>query len=251
MRKPDIEALANHVGEKDGPGDLRATLNLMAIFCQSGSLDELTPFGTEVARAMAEILQAVGPVISIQQAARNIDLVRRIKREVLDRGSHEQAYVAFTSTENLGTERLRQIRRGKFADTSLAEFIHAALNGLNISPKQLTAAQTRIAKVHGRLLADTKTGAETRALLELKGWRELGKSILHEEIYGSVESLIGQGMKPGNAIEAVSKLTGETPGNVKKIFQRMKSNHRRDIEVAAQAAGVRPFDIENRDKTTP
>ena len=160
MRIRDIESLlAQYCGDGQPPGDLMATVNLMAYFCSVRNLAELAPYGPDVAKAMAQIVQDAGPSIRLEQAERNLDLIRRLKLEALNHGSYEKAYAAISSYDMPGPERLRQIKRRKFADATLFEFMRAAREGSEITCDQLMVAQDIIAKIRRLLLRSNTKGA--------------------------------------------------------------------------------------------
>ncbi len=240
MRKCDIEAyLVNHCPADDRPGDLVAAINLIAHFCKLKSLDELAPYSLDVANAMATIFVNTASV-RINRAMHNVDLMQRLRCEALDKGSYEKAYRSVSGAGEVKSERLRQINKGLFADKALAEFIYAAKGGLAIAPEQLQAAQRRATQISRWLRTKGNSGDEKRAQLGLSGWRDLGRSDYHEEIYQDVEVHLSKKMRPCEAYRLVAEMAGQQEGNVKKIHQRKKSNVQHDIEAVAKAAGVHP-----------
>jgi len=109
---------------------------------------------------------------------------------------------------------------------------------------QLRVAQEIIAKIRRLLLSNNKKGAEMRTKLGLKGWRELGKSELDEDVFEEVQILLQAGVKPNEAVALVAENTGISASQVKTSHWRIKAKRQRDLEDAAQAAGVRPLEIQ-------
>jgi hypothetical protein len=226
MRKPDIDALIYNAND----GDLQAMLNLMAIFCRDLDPDpRLRPL-------MAELLASVGPKARVKDAKRNIELRKLLDSETLDRGARAPAYQSVACSTTLSVSRVRNIDRGDVTDNPVAAF---AADPDKATPDQIMATQTYIAKLRRLLLSENTKGRGARSILNLTTWRELGKSCWHEEIYTDVEAILATGESLTTACNRVADATGETFGNVKKIFQRIKKREQAELEAGCRADELR------------
>ncbi len=225
MRKPDIDALIYSAND----GDLQAMLNLMAIFCRDSDPEP------RLRRLMAELLTTVGPKARVEDAKRNIELRMILESETLDLDARAPAYQSVAGSTTLSVSRVRNIDRGDVADNPVAEF---AANPDKVTSDQIKATQTYIAKLRRMLLSENSKGRDARSTLNLTTWRELGKSFWHEEIHTDVEAILAIGESLTTACNRVADATGETFGNVKKIYQRIKA-----LEQAALEAGCRADEL--------
>ena len=250
MRTPDFSSLRSLLekrnktieehGYKPKVVEYAALANAMTWFCRevpAQNDQNATCCLQDALVVMALLIDEFGPQTRLSQSRRNLGITAR--RDRIDRFSttlsEEQRLIADAEGEEISSARVADIFRGRFSNTTLAEFVDAAIDERDVTSEQITAARDAIVKIRHRLMQDSGKGEAMRARICV-GFGTVGKTELAEENYLDVKTLLRSGpLSAKEAIETVAKRTRQNPSKVKTDHQRIKAKKTAEFDNAVGA----------------
>lgn len=236
MRRPDFSSMLHILTQQEcaekGENrlDYASLVNALSWICHSAK-----PSDIDALMVAAHIIRRFGPQTRISHAHRNSSIVDQIDTNDIFFTKRNEEIQQIAGANELSTNRINKIYRGKTASLSLARFAENVHKGHPPSAQELEAAKSSVARIRKRLMAQSGKGEALRAQVCV-GFGMVGKTALADENFTEIESLKEKIGSTTMAIKSVADQVGLFSSKVKTDYQRGKAKRTRDLDDAVKAA---------------